>query len=403
MSERKSILVIAQYYYPEPFRVADVCEGLVKRGYEVMVVTSIPNYPEGKVYAGYRNHEHRDEVINGVTVHRCGVIPRKHGTLFRFLNYYSFVVMATRYVQSKKCHPLNGKTFDLVFINETSPIMMAEPAIAYSHKYGTPTVLYTLDLWPESLAAGGIKSKSLIYRYYFHVSKWIYRKMDRILISSKSFKKHLARQFQIDEDSVYYLPQYAEDRFVPNALQANKDTTRLLFAGNVGKIQSLETIVKAAYLLSDSAVIFDIVGSGSDLRRIQELVNDLKIENVIFYGRRDVSEMPEFYAKADAMLVTLAADPLISMTLPGKVQSYMAAGKPIIGAIDGEAAKVISDANCGYCGPAEDVASLVKNIRLFIQNNNAKILGTNARNFYETYFSKDQFFQKLTNVIEQVK
>ena len=163
--DKKKILVICQYYKPEPFRISDICEEMVCRGHEVQVVTGYPNYPEGVLYEGYGKGKHIDEVINGVKVHRCFTIPRQTGTVKRMENYYSYAVSSVKYVLSDKCTASDGKQFDVVFCNQLSPVMMADAAIAYKKKHKVPAVMYCLDLWPESLIAGGVTRKSPIYKY----------------------------------------------------------------------------------------------------------------------------------------------------------------------------------------------------------------------------------------------
>ena len=197
------ILVICQYYRPEPFRISDICEELINRGHFVTVVTGEPNYPEGKIYKGYEHHQKSDELINGVAVHRCPVIPRKTGFIYRILNYFSFPVSAKRYIKKLET------SFDVVFVNQLSPIMMAEPAIAYKKRTGVPILMYCLDLWPESLCAGGVNKKSLIYKFFYTISKKIYTNMDRILISSSAFCNYLKDEFNIADHKIEYLPQYA--------------------------------------------------------------------------------------------------------------------------------------------------------------------------------------------------
>lgn len=392
-NEKKKILVICQYYKPEPFRIADICEEMVRRGHEVHVVTGYPNYPEGVLYEGYGKGKHIDEMIKGVSVHRCYTIPRQMGTVRRILNYYSYVISSVAYVLSKDCKASDGKPFDVVFCNQLSPIMMAYAAIAYKKKHKVPMVMYCLDLWPESLIAGGVKRKSLLYKYYHYISRKIYRRVDDILITSRMFSEYLQQEFGIEKENIKYLPQYAEGIFKTVPLKQTTDTFDFMFAGNIGAMQSVETIIKAASLLKNEPVKFHIIGNGTDLERLQKISE--KEENVIFYGRRPLEEMPSFYEKADAMLITLKADPVLSMTLPGKVQSYMAVGKPIIGAIDGETKKVIEDANCGYCGKAEDAEELADNIRKFIQNLQRELLGRNARDYYEKHFEQKKFMDVL--------
>lgn len=385
------ILVICQYYYPEPFRVNDLCEELVKRGHEVTVVTGEPNYPEGQIYEGYEKHQHSDEVINGVSVHRCPIIPRKTGSVYRLLNYFSYPHEAKKYV--KKLMASDGNSFDVVFVNQLSPVMMAEPAIFYKKRYSIPVVMYCLDLWPESLVAGGVRRGSVIFKVFRKISNRIYRQMDRIFITSRMFRNYLKDEFDIADQKIEYLPQYAERLFEKIPFKDPGDIVNLVFAGNIGGVQSVETIVKTADKLQNKQVHFHIVGGGSDFERLKKMAE--RIGNITFYGRRSLEEMLEFYEKADAMLVTLKADPVLSLTLPGKVQSYMAVGKPIIGAIDGETADIIKEANCGYSGKADDVDELVKNILAFVDSKEKKNMGENARAFYEQYFAREKFMDKL--------
>ena len=390
---KKKILVICQYYKPEPFRIADICEEMVRRGHEVQVVTGYPNYPEGVLYEGYGKGKHIDEVINGVKVHRCYTVPRQTGTAKRMMNYYSYAASSLKYVLSRKCVASDGTSFDVVFCNQLSPVMMAYAAIGYKKMHKTPVVMYCLDLWPERLIAGRIERKSVIYKYYHHISKRIYGQMDKILITSRMFSNYLRDEFGIKKEDIEYLPQYAEGIFEQIPPRVEDGTFNFMFAGNTGTVQSVETVIKTAEILKDEPVKFHIVGGGTDLERLQKMGEDM--ENVIFYGRRPVEEMPEFYARADAMLITLAADPILSLTLPGKVQSYMAVGKPIIGAIDGETKTVIEEAQCGFCGKAEDADELAENIRKFIKNPNRDLMGKNARAYYEMHFEQKKFMDGL--------
>ena len=393
--KKKKILVICQYYKPEPFRISDICEEMVQRGHEVYVVTGYPNYPEGILYDGYGKGKRVDEIINGVKVHRCFTIPRGTGIVKRLLNYYSYTISSTKYVLSPNCIASNGKPFDVVFCNQLSPVMMADAAIAYKKKYKVPVIMYCLDLWPESLVAGGITRDSMVYKYFYHVSKKIYKQMDKILITSRMFADYLNMQFGIRRNRIEYLPQYAEGIFELSPPKEENGTFDFMFAGNIGEIQSIETILKAAKILEDMPVRFHIVGGGTDLDRLKRIKKKQNLKNVIFYGRRSIEEMPEFYAKADAMLVTLKADPILSLTLPGKVQSYMAVGKPVIGAIDGEAKVIIEEAQCGFCGKSEEAEELAENIKKFIESKNKIEMGLNARKFYKKYFEKRLFMDSF--------
>lgn len=387
------ILVICQHYKPEPFRISDICEALVDRGHEVTVITGTPNYPMGEIYDGYQNGNRQDEIINGVKVHRCKIHPRKSGSIHRLWNYYSYPMASKKYIKT-----LDG-SYDVVFINQLSPVMMAQAGIKYAKKWNKKAVLYCLDLWPASLTAGGVNS-GMIYKWFLRTSKKVYSSVDKILITSKSFADYFRDTFGITDTT--YLPQYAEDEFTPEQCRKEPDEyIDLMFAGNLGAAQSVKTIIEAARRTQDlRRVRYHIVGDGSEYENLKKQAEGL--ENVIFYGRKPMEEMPKYYAMADAMLVTMQKDPVLSLTLPGKVQSYMAAGKPIIGAIDGEASCIIGEAQCGVCGEAENAELLADNIRRVINMNKA-ILGQNAKEYYDKHFNKRMFADRLEARLEKIK
>lgn len=397
------ILVVCQYYYPEPFRISDICEELVKNGNEVTVLTGIPNYPEGIIYEGYGNGDKRDEYINGVHIIRCYTIPRKKGAFYRLLNYYSYAISSSLKILFNSVKAADGSEFDVVFVNQLSPVMMAYAGMLYKWKHNKKLVLYCLDLWPESLAAGGIKKNSLIYKLFDRISGQIYKSCDLILVTSKSFIGYLSQKFAISKNSFTYLPQYAEDLFENVASKAEaKKTIDFVFAGNIGTLQSVDTIIEAAELLKDNKqLLFHIVGGGIELASLQDEVKAKNLENVIFYGRRPVEEMPKFYSMADAMLVTLTGDPLLSLTLPGKVQSYMAAGKAIIGAIDGETKTIVEEAQCGFISKSGDSKALAESILRFssLSDEDKELMGLKARIYYTDKFSKNMFFKLLKDCL----
>lgn len=387
------ILVICQYYYPEPFRVTDICEELVKRGHEVTVVTGTPNYPMGEIYDGYNNDSRQDEIINGVHVHRCKIHPRKTGSIHRLWNYYSYPMASKKYIST-----LDG-SYDVVFINQLSPVMMAQAGIKYAKKWNKKAVLFCLDLWPASLTAHGI-NKGFVYKWFLRASKKVYKCVDTILITSKSFAGYFTDTFGIT--NTVYLPQYAENSFTPELCRKEPDEyTDLMFAGNLGAAQSVQTIIEAARLTRDlQQVRYHIVGDGSEYENLKKQAE--KLENVIFHGRKPIEQMPMYYAMADAMLITMQKNAALSMTLPGKVQSYMAAGKPIIGAIDGETPLIIEDADCGICGGAEDAETMAENVRQFI-GMDRETLGRNAYTYYQQHFSKETFMQGLLSKLTQTR
>lgn len=391
------ILVVCQYYFPEPFRIADICEMLVQRGHEVTVLTGLPNYPGGKIHYEYCDGNKREETINGVEVLRTFEVARGKSNLKLFLNYLSFTISASLKALSIK------KEYDVVFVYQLSPVMMAIPAIVYKKKYKKKILLYCLDLWPESLTIGGIKKSAIIYKLFLVISKYIYKSFDKIAVTSSTFKEYFKNTLDISPDSIEHIPQYAEDLFITNEVKnTNKDvrdrTFNFMFAGNVGAFQSVETIILAANTLKDRKdILFHIIGDGSKLEDCKRMANELNLSNVEFYGRKPVEEMPDFYKMADAMLITLVNNENISYTLPGKVQSYMAAAKPIIGAINGETSNVIKLSKCGFCCEAENYVGLANLILQFAKSNIKIQMAANAKEFYMNNFDKNIFLENLEN------
>lgn len=392
------ILVVCQYYYPEPFRISDICETLVRKGHHVTVLTGLPNYPEGQILADYRYGKKRNEELNGVRIIRSYEIGRGKNSINLFLNYLSFAVSG-----SFKALFMNEK-FDVVLVNQLSPVLMGIPAIVYKWKHKKKVLLYCLDLWPASLAAGGVKETSIAYKIFKMISKWIYNSADSIGVTSGMFKEYFRNTLGVKTETIFHLPQYAEDLFTESVEVPKEDKYNFVFAGNIGDMQSVETIVKAANVLRErSHIQFHIVGDGSKLEECKSLSKKFGLENIIYYGRRPVSEMPYYYGLADAMLITLKNNKTISYTLPGKVQSYMAARKPIIGAINGEANNIINKADCGYCCPAENYRELASLIIQFCESNKKEEMANNSYNYYINNYGKEKFISLLENNLFQLE
>ncbi|MDD4347452.1 MAG: glycosyltransferase family 4 protein, partial [Desulfitobacteriaceae bacterium] len=375
-------------------RISDICETLVNNGHDVTVLTGLPNYPEGRVLDDYRQGKKREEVINGVKVLRSVEIGRGSSKPGLFLNYLSFAISASLKAMFMK------EILDVVLVNQLSPVMMGIPAMVYKKKHNKKILFYCLDLWPASLTAGGIKERSIVYKVFLKMSQWIYNSADVILVTSRMFREYFKNNLGIDTEKINHLPQYAEDIFNQSVVIPANDKFNFVFAGNIGDMQSVETIIKAANELRNHAdIIFHIVGDGSKLDECKRISNEMSLQNVEFYGRRPVSEMPHFYGMADAMLITLKGNKIISYTLPGKVQSYMAASKPILGAINGETRHVIEESGCGLCCAAEDYKGLADLVLEFCNSDKKEQMGLNAREFYCKNYSKDKFIAELEKVL----
>jgi len=385
------ILLVCQYFYPERFRVNDICFELDKQGHEVTVLTGLPNYPDGVVKKEYKKI--RYEEINGVKVYRSWLVGRGSSNKTLFLNYLSFAISA-----SIKSATLKGD-FDKIVVYQLSPVTMAIPAIIAKAKFKKPLIMYTHDLWPESIVSGGITSKGLAYKTVRRLSKWIYKQADEIWLSSQMFKYYFKDYLNIDK-RMTHLPVYAEDLFGSIPRREEDGKTNLLFAGNIGEMQSVETILLAANELKNREdIVFHIVGDGSSKKRCEELKQEFQLENVKFHGSHPLEKMPYYYSIADAFLITLKDNKSISYTLPNKVQSYMAAGKPILGAINGETAEVVNQAECGFIVEAENHIELAKTIKEFADIKNKDYLYKNSKEFYSKNYSKENYFINISKAL----
>ena len=390
------ILIVSQRYWPENFRITDMAEVLVSCGCDVTVLTGLPNVSTGYVFDEYKHGKNKIQEHNGVKIIRAKEIGRRNNVFFRFLNYWSYQHYAKKLINKL------DKDFDVVLINELSPIMSANPGLKYAKKYNKKVVMYEMDLWPESLLAGGIKKDSFIYNHYKKISSNIYSKCDKILVSSKEHIDYIKALPKCHNLDIEYLPQYAESIF-EDSDYGNEDNgiIDLMFAGNIGKAQSVDTIIRAAALLKDdSRFKFHIVGSGSELDNIKKLADELKTDNVIFYGQKPLEEMPRLYKIADAMLVTLEDKPYANMTIPGKVQSYMAVGKPVIGAINGSCYNFIKNNEIGYScssGNCQSLADLISELDII----ELPKVGIHARDVYFAKYNKKIFIKTLLSSLEE--
>lgn len=397
------ILAVSQHYWPEPFAIPDVCEGLAARGHDVTVLTGTPNYPDGDIYTGYEKGAQAEQERNGVHIKRVNLIPRGREIWTRVLNYYSFTINAKRAVRNM------DPGFDVVLSFQTSPVMMSEAAIEYAKKNNVPVVLWCQDLWPVSLTVGNIKRSSMVYRYYKKVSRGIYSAADVLAISSRNFGDYYKEELGMTNVKTTYLPQYAEDIFNGDAERRKEftsDKLNLTFAGNIGTAQAVNTLVEAGHYLSgDERFALHVVGSGSELETLKKYKNEIGAECVEFHGRYPLSDMPSFYNSSDAMVATFKDNTIFGYTLPRKITSYMAAGRPILGTVTGEARSIIEEAGCGLCCNPEDPEALAEICKQFASLNpeEREAMGRNGRRYYEEHFAKDRFYETLENELQRVR
>lgn len=354
------ILVVSQYFWPENFRVNDLVAELVRRGHEVTVLTGEPNYPGGVIFPEFKAAPNAYDRYEGADVIRVGLLPRGQGGLRLVLNYLSFVVSASILGTWR----LRGRPFDSIFVFEPSPITVGIPAIVLKWTKRAPIAFWVLDLWPQSLEAVGAVRSKFVLSLVDRLVRFIYWQCDAILAQSRSFIDAIGRQTD-DESRIVYFPSWAEETSLDSSPLAPEvperpDLFNIVFTGNVGEAQDFGSVLEAAEELRSEPVRWIIVGDGRKSAWLAEEVQRRRLnDQVIMPGRFDLDRMPSFFRHADALLVTLRDEPIFALTIPGKVQTYLAAGIPILAMLNGEGARVVSDAGAGLSAPAGDSAGLV--------------------------------------------
>jgi glycosyltransferase involved in cell wall biosynthesis len=354
-------LIVSQYFWPENFRINDLAQELVVRGHSVTVLTGVPNYPRGQIFDDFRRDPQTYSTYESVEIVRVPLFPRGSGGVRLLLNYISFSLFASTLGPWK----LRGKGFDVVLTCQLSPVTVGLPGALIAWVKNAPMAMWVLDLWPDTLSAIGVVKSPRLLAYVGKFVGFIYRRCDLILAQSKSFIPKI-QSLAGSRIPVAYFPSWAEEIFknvgttsAPE-VPIKEDTFNVMFAGNVGEAQDFSCILAAAELLKNYTNIrWLIVGDGRLTGWVQGQIKLRGLDDsVLLLGRHPVERMPEFFAHADAMLVTLTDQEIFSMTIPGKLQSYLAAGVPIVAALNGEGAEVIRLANAGFTCPAGDSSEL---------------------------------------------
>ncbi len=428
------ILVVTECFWPDIYAVNDIVEKLVSRGHAVTVLTGLPDYTTSLIPPEYKHGRNRHQEYKGADVYRVPTIARRHGPIWRSLSYLSFAFngsLKARFHDFSRTAVWNDG-FDAIYVWEVSPVTMAVPAITLKKKYHKPLFLYCMDIWPECVKAMNIEEGTIAYKLIHAWTKRIYRQCDHIAVSSKPFFEYMEQVNGISRDVMSYLPQFGDGSLL------NMDTAKrisntgaggdgaacvdLLFIGNIGKAQCLDTLIRAMVVFKGDTgssgvmsrgddgkrrnaaapVHLHMVGGGSDYDRIRALSAELGLDDIItFYGPVPFRESLEFYNRADACVLTLDGSTHIGDTLPGKLQTYMAAGKPVIASANGAAAQIISEAGCGICVPAGDSDALGQALKKYADDPAAYAdCGENARRYFHDHFMEETHFETLEGVLK---
>ncbi len=400
------ILIVTQYFWPENFRINDLALALTERGHHVEILTGKPNYPHGKFYQNYSFFSGGSEMWNTIKIHRSALIPRGNAGAFRLiLNYLSFSLLAMI-----KGVFIQG-SFDKIFVYMPSPITVGFPGVLMKNVKKAPLYFWVQDLWPHSVtAAGGMKNKFVIQSLE-SITRWVYKNSDRVLIQSEAFRA-LIKEQNVSNDKIIYYPNSVEKLFKvveprEEIIQMMPKGFKIMFAGNIGESQDFETIVETAKILAVKYpdIKWIILGDGRKRSFLESRILELGLVSQIFLlGSFPVEHMPEFFACADCLLVSLKEDYIFSLTIPSKVQSYLACGKPILASLNGEGGRIIQEAKAGIVVEAENPVKLAKSvIELYnLPEIDLAQMGISARRYFEENFEREILVDRLESIFNEV-
>lgn len=394
------VLVLSQYFWPESFRVNDLVQALRERGHDITVLTGLPNYPGGRLFEGYSWWRKRHDRFSDISVFRVPIFLRRQGKGWQLaLNYVSFVVSACLLAPWL----LRDRKIDVIFVFAPSPFTVGIPAVLLRVLKRAPMLFWVQDLWPESLEVAGIVRTPAILKSVGAMVRWVYRRCDLVLLQSLGFTEPAISAGAIPE-RIRYFPNWAESFYQPQSFSPEfvgnlPSGFRLMFAGNLGEAQSLGTVLDAAESLRDERSIqWLIVGDGRRSEWLcQQIVKRGLGQSVHLLGSYPPEQMPVFFAAADALLVTLKRAPIFASTIPSKLQTYLACGRPILGALDGEGARIIKESGVGYAAPAEDGEQLASAVLRLFRLNAAERqqMGRQGRIYYERHFARERLIDDL--------
>jgi len=399
------ILIVSQVFWPENFKINDLCAELVKRGHKVTVITGKPNYPKGRFYKGFDLFSKIKSNYNGAVVYRLPIIPRGNASGFMLsLNYLSFALIGSIFSL------FHRKKYDFSFVFAVSPLTSAIPAIVHRKIFSTKLILWVQDLWPEGVEVTGKLKSEFLKKCLYSLVKFIYRKSDGIYVSSRYMEKSILEKIANSKNNlIRYLPNWAEDNFLTKKIDVNKysllmpDGFKIMFAGNIGSGQDIPSIIKAAQILKQYHQIkFIVLGDGSEKEYLLKKINELDLSDTICYlGSYPLEEMPNFYYHADMMLLTLRDELIYSYTVPGKLQGYLASKKPVAAMINGEAADIVKRSKCGIVVNAEDYKSFAEEILEISKMPRSYLdeMGQNGYAYYGKTFIKKNIIDSLLNSI----
>jgi colanic acid biosynthesis glycosyl transferase WcaI len=409
---KKRILIVTQYFWPEEFRINDLVRRLIKTGCEVEILTGRPNYPEGDIFQDFVNSPDEYASYYGARIYRVRNLARGKGKVRLILNYLSFAFLATVFLFKN----MKKKQYNSILAVQLSPVFSVIPAILFGKYKGIKVSTWIMDLWPDILVALNLVSSRSALKVVQIISSWVYRNSDALLISSKGFRARLL-EFGVCPDRINYFPQWIEEVMIENNLSSKSEfkevgdilspfanCKKVIFTGNIGECQDMTTVINAMdNLRSKKDIVLFVVGSGREENRLKDLVRCKGLEGTVkLLGRFPVEYMSSFYYFADVLLLPLSKDPLFEITLPGKAQSYLYAGRPIAGMLDGEGADVLRESGSAIVVSSGDFKKLAQAMEklAYLPKSESNRMGKAGKSYAEKNFLPDTAINKILDVCD---
>ena len=396
MRRKNKALVIGEAFYPEDFLINDLVQEWEKDGYDFEVLTRAPSYPFGKVYQGYKNKIYQTTYFNTIKIHRFPVLQGyEKSVLIKVLNYFSFVFWSFWVIL------FIGRRFDRVFIYQTGPLTLATAGVLMKKFFGAKVTIWTQDLWPETVYAYGFKKTKFLSFCLDHFVKWIYKNCDSILVSCEGFTERIHRY--VPDKIIDFVPNWSLMEYKPTGKVKLPGSFNFTFAGNIGKVQNLDNVVRGfgLFVKNNPDASLNIIGDGSYLNELKEIVGNENIANVNFTGRIPLAEMSDYYQASDVLIISLKNVPLYEIMIPSKFQAYLTTQKPIFAIFNGEVRKMVEQYQIGYGAAPDDIEDIAKVFSTFLKlsTDEKRIMSESAASLLNSTFNKKQIVEKINSRI----
>ncbi len=399
MRRTDSVLIITERFHPEEFGINDLAQAWQAKGYEVGVLTQAPSYPFDKVYEGYKNKLFQTEKWQGIKIYRVfSLMGYKKGVLLKVLNYLCFAFFASLVAL------FLGKKYNRVFVYHIGPLTQAIPAVLIKKIFGNKFYIWTLDIWPDSVYAYGFRKKAISRKLLDSFVKIVYKNCETVFVSCRGFTQKIHRY--APKVKILFSPQWAPDDLVFEGVtphESLKGGFNFTFAGNIGKVQNLENVIIGFALLPkpNDQINLNIIGDGSNLEALKNIVKEEKIANVYFWGRRPLKEMPRWFEGSDVLIISLIDEPIFSLTIPAKFQAYLASGKPIYCVMNGEVADLIINNKIGFVAQPDDINNIRSGFEKFLDTpkHELQAFGSNMKTLLSNEFDRNKIIQQMTEEV----